>query len=132
MGFRFEFDSANRILLVRVEGRLSDKLLAECYEAIGKYSTATNASAGIFDMSAVTQFAVSSEFVRQLAKREPAMPDASRRMRIIAVENTTGYGLARMFQIVGETERPMLQVVRTVDAALGVLGIKSTHFEPLE
>ena len=131
MGYRFEFDSTNRILLVRVEGRLSDELLAECYEAIRKYSTATNGKMGIFDMSAVTQFAVSSEFVCQLAKREPAMPDASRRMRIIAVENTTGFGLARMFQIAGETERPMLQVVRTVEAALAALGVPSPHFEPL-
>ena len=107
-------------------------MLAGCYEAIRKYSTATNANMGIFDMSAVTQFAVSSEFVRQLAKREPAMPDASRRMRIIAVENTTGFGLARMFQIVGETQRPMLQVVRTVDAALAAFGVQSAHFESLE
>ena len=51
MAFRFEFDKANRILLLRVEGRLSDELLKECYEAIRKYSTATDASAGIFARS---------------------------------------------------------------------------------
>jgi hypothetical protein len=99
MGFRFEFDSATRILLLRVEGRLSDELLAECYEAIRKYSTATNASAGIFDMSAVTEFAVSSECIRRLAGREPAMPYATSRLRIIAVEGAFGFGLARMFQL---------------------------------
>ena len=64
-------------MLLRVEGQLSDELLAECYKAIRDYSVRTDAHMGIFDLSAVTQFAVSSEFVRQLAKREPAMPDAS-------------------------------------------------------
>jgi hypothetical protein len=44
MAFRFEFDTANRVLLCRVEGRLTDELLAECYEAIRKYSTATDAT----------------------------------------------------------------------------------------
>jgi hypothetical protein len=132
MSFRFEFDSANRILLVRVEGRLTDELLAECYEAIRERSVATDAHMGIFDLSSVGQFEVSSEFVRQLAKREPAMGDAARRVRIIAVENTTGFGLARMFQIVGERVRPTLQVVRTIEDALAALGVESPHFEPLE
>jgi hypothetical protein len=132
MGFRFEFDYANRILLLRVEGQLSDELLAECYEAIRKRSVATDARMGIFDLSSVSQFAVSSEFVCQLARREPAMPDAAKRVRIVAVENMTGFGLARMFQTVGEQERPMLQVVRTIDDALVALGVESPHFEPLE
>jgi hypothetical protein len=132
MSFRFEFDYANRILLVRVEGQLSDELLAECYDAIRQYSVATDARMSIFDLSSVSQFAVSSEFIRQLAKCEPAMPDATTRARIIAVENTTGFGLARMFQIAGENGRPMLQVVRTMHDALVALGIQSPHFEPLE
>jgi hypothetical protein len=68
---------------------------------------------------------VSSDLVRQLAKRDPAMPDAFNRIRIIAAENTTGFGLARMFQIVGERERPTLKVVRTLADALVALGVQS-------
>jgi hypothetical protein len=132
MGFRFEIDYANRILLLRVEGQLSDQLLAECYAAIRKYSVSTDARMAIFDLSTVSQFTVSSEFVRQIAKREAAMPDATRRLRIIAVENPTGFGLARMFQIVGENDRPMLKVVRTIDHALVALGLQTPHFEPLK
>jgi hypothetical protein len=131
MAFRFEFDTANRILLCRVEGRLTDKLLAECYGAIRTYSTATDAKMGILDLSAVTQFAVSSEFIRHLARQEPAMPDATRRLRIIAVEGMVGFGLARMFQLTGEDTRPMLQVVHTLNEALVALGVPSPHFEPL-
>ena len=75
---------------------------------------------------------MSSHLVRKLAKLEPAMPDANNRIRIIVVENATGFGLARMFQIVGEETRPKLRVVRTLNDALAALGAQSPHFQPLE
>ena len=128
--FRFEFDPVNKILLARSEGRLTDELLAELYGAIRKYSTATDARAGILDLSSVNDLAVSSGFVRSLADQEPAMPDTTK-PRIIVVPTTIGFGLARMFQILGESTRPLLTVVRTMDEALAALGVQSPHFEPL-
>jgi hypothetical protein len=130
--FRFEFDRVNKILLARVEGRLTDESLIEVYGAVRKCSTATDARAGIFDMSSVTEFAISAECVRDLARREPAMPDATRRPRVIAVTSPSGFGFARMFQIAGEKTRPLLEVVHTLDEALAALGIQSPQFTPLE
>ncbi len=132
MELRFEFDPVNKILLARPEERITDESLAEVYGAIRKYSTATDARAGIFDLSSVTEFAISAEFVRHLARQEPAMPDATRRPRIIAVMSSSGFGLARMFQIAGAETRPLLEVVHTRDEALAALGIQTTHFESLE
>jgi hypothetical protein len=43
MAFRFEFDSVNKILLGRFEGKLTDESLAEFLRAIREYSTATDA-----------------------------------------------------------------------------------------
>src|SRR5580700_9643783 len=107
MGFRFEFDPGNKILLARFEGRLTDESVEESYRAIRRYSTATDASAGIWDYSSVTEFAMSSALIRQLADEEPAMPNATTRPRIIVVPATAGFGLARMFQIMGEQKRPL-------------------------
>jgi hypothetical protein len=132
MASRFEFDPANRTLLARFEGSLNDESAGECYRAFRKYSTATDAHAGILDLSFVTEITVSSDFVRELAEREPAMPDAATRPRILVVPATVGFGLARMFQIVGESKRPLLKVVRTMDEALAALGIQSAHFKPVE
>jgi hypothetical protein len=98
MGFRFEFDPENKILLARFEGKLTDELLAEFYQVARKYSTATDARAGITDFSAVTEFAISSAVIRQLARQEPAMPDATTRPRIIVVPQTHAFGLARSFR----------------------------------
>ncbi|MFZ1916580.1 MAG: hypothetical protein WAU58_03330 [Terriglobales bacterium] len=122
----------SKVLLARIEGRLTDQSLVEIYGAIREYSTATDARAGIWDMSSVTEFAISAECVRDLAGREPAMPDATKRPRVIAVTNPSGFGFARMFQIVGEKTRPLLEVVRTLDEALAALGIQSPQFTPLE
>jgi hypothetical protein len=131
MDLRFEFDAVNRILLARPEGRLTDESLGEAYAAIRKHATTTDARAGIWDLSSVTEFAISAEFVRHLARQEPAMPDATNRPRFIAVMSPSGFGLARMFQIAGAETRPLLEVVHTRDEALAALGIQSTHFESL-
>ncbi len=131
MALRFEFDGTNKILLVRVEGRLTDELLAECYDAVRKYSIATDASAGIFDFSSVTEFPVSSEFIRRLAKREPAMPHATSRLRILVAPQIHAFGLLRMFQILGEARRPMLRVAHSMDEAFKILRVPSPHFEAL-
>jgi hypothetical protein len=130
--FRFEFDRVDKFLLLRVEGRLTEELFAELYKAIRKYSVATNASAGIWDMSSVTKFELSSEFLRELAKSEPAMPNATKRPRFIVATDTFGFGLMRMFQMSGERTRSALKVVYTLDEAFAELGVQSPHFEPLE
>lgn len=122
----------NKLLVLRPEGRLTDESLMEIYSAIRKYSIATDARAGIFDMSAVTEFAISAECVFNLARQEPAMPNATTHPRVIAVMTPVGFGFARMFQTVGEATRPLLEVVHTVDEALTKLGIQSPQFTPLE
>jgi predicted small integral membrane protein len=129
---RFEFDSVNKILLLRVERRLTDESLAEAHQVARKYWAATDARAGIADYSSVTKFALSAKFIRHMAAREPAMPDATKSPLFLVTPTTTGYGLARMYQIVGGRTVPLTRVVRTMDKALEALGVQSPHFEPLE
>jgi hypothetical protein len=132
MGLRFEFEPVNKVLLARIEGRLTEELLTAAQLAIRKHSTATDASAGIFDFSSVTDWALSSSFIRKLAREEPTMGDPTRRRRIIVAPAAEGFGLARMFQMLGEPTRPLLEVVRTLDEALAALGVQAKSFEPLE
>jgi len=132
MGFRFEFDPVNKILLSRFEGRLTDESTVEFHEAAWKYATATDASAGIVDFSSVTEFAVSSEVLRQLARQKPALPDSAKRPRVIVAPQTHAFGLFRMFQIAGEPTRPLLTVVHTMDEAFAALGLRTPQFGPLE
>jgi hypothetical protein len=128
MGFRFEFDRANKILLLRVEGRLTDESLAEVERAAQKYWVTTDPSAGIVDFSPVTEFAVSTEFLREMAKQKHPFNHP----RFIVAPTTHVFGLARMFQILGGSARPGVNVVRTMDEAFAALGVQSLHFQPLD
>jgi hypothetical protein len=131
VGYHFQFDAANKILLARFEGELTNESAVEYHDALGKNWRATNPRAGIWDLSAVTEFALASDFLRSLAARKPTTPGLTSYPRYIVVPETAGYGLMRMFQIAGENSRPLLHVVRTVDEALAALGVQSPHFEPL-
>ncbi len=131
MGFRFEFEPVHKILLCRFEGRLTDRSLGEFYRAGLKHWAATDARAAISDYSSA-EWAVSAEFIRELTNQEPAVTEPAERPRVVVAPSTVGFGLARMFQIVGERKRPRLQVVRTMEEAFEALGIESPHFEPLE
>jgi len=130
--YRFEFDAENKILLMRFEeARITDKLLGEVHKATRQYAIATDAHAGIADYSSVNQVEVSAAFIRQLALEEPAMLRASERGRIVVVKDDVGFGLARMFQMLGEPTRPLFLVVRSFDEALEALGVASPQFELL-
>jgi hypothetical protein len=132
MAYRFEFDPVNRILLARFEGQLTNEAAEQYHDALGKNWRATDARAGIWDLSGVADFAVAADFLRNLAKRKPITPGLTDHPRFIVVPATAGYGLMRMFQIAGELARPLLQVVRTVDEALTALGVESVNFKPLD
>ena len=127
MKFRVEFDQKTKILLLRVAGGLTDESLLEAYEATRKHSISTHARLGIMDLSSVTTFAVSAEFIRHRARQEPAPADP----RIIVVPQTYAFGLFRMLQLLGESANPRLQIVRTLDEVFAALGIPSPHFELL-
>ncbi len=132
MGFRFEFDPVNKILLVRFEGRHTDESLAQATQAARKHWAATDARAGIADYSSVTEFAVSAELVRNLPRQEPPMPDVTKNPLVLVMPTPAGYGLARMYQIMGDRTLPSVNVVRTMDEAFATLGVQSPRFELLE
>jgi len=132
MKYQFEFDPENKILLLRFEGRLTDNLIPELYWAVRKYSTATDARAGIFEFSAVTEFALTPEMILDLANREPAMRDAAKRPRIIVAPATLGLGISRLIEFATSDRSPLLKIVLSVDEAFAALGVRSPRFEPLK
>jgi hypothetical protein len=129
MRARFGFDATHRVLLLRVEGQFTEELVRNNQASMRKYATATGAQAAIFDLSGVTEFVLSKKFIHILAREAPSM--SATHPLIIVAPSTHGFGLSRMFQSLGDQTRPLLQVVRTMDEALSMLGIPSPQFEPL-
>jgi len=129
MGFVLDFDARNKILRVTLEGRLTDAILLGSYAAAAGWVASHPPCRGIVDFSEVTKFEVSSGAMKELAKSAPAFPAAS--MRVLVAPRDVSYGMVRMFQILGETNRPNMQVVRTMDEAHRLLRIESPEFGPI-
>ena len=127
MGCEFEFDKANRILLARIDGLLTAENLAEYKNEIYRYYSATQASAQIIDFSAA-QYDLSTESVREMAREQsPYSPEYP---RVVISPSPLGYGLSRMYQMVGQDMR-RVAIVRNLSEAIEELGARSCHFEPL-
>jgi hypothetical protein len=129
--FRVEFDQVNKISLIRAEGLLTEESLGTLYEAHQKHCSVTSARVAIVDLSSVSEGALSSGFVQRLANRKPVKADVKCLCFIVASEGYV-YGLCRMFQLWGESRRPLLQVVHTLDEVFAAIGIRSPSFEPSE
>ncbi len=130
MACYFDFDPTNRILRCRLDGSVTDEILAAFYQALTEQIARIDPRSAIADFSAVTSFTVSTQTVRGLARSEPAMPDASR-VRVVVAPPDDIYGIARAFQLAGEHTRPNLHIVRTLKEAWAVLGVQDPHFKPL-
>jgi hypothetical protein len=129
--YHFEFDSTNRILRCRFEGRITDEDLKDYYRLLQQYDAQVAPLAGILDMSGVTTFGVSPQTIRELADLPPAFADASRPRCIVATSPEI-FGLARMFELHGESTRPNLHVVRTQNEAFAILAVRDPEFEAIE
>jgi hypothetical protein len=81
---------------------------SQCVAAMGPQTV-------IHDLTGVTTFSVSAEFIHQLAQQKSPL-DTPLRVFIV-VNNQLAYGLARMFQVESESTMPGLTVVLPQDQA---------------
>lgn len=131
MPFRYEFDPVHKILLGKLEGVVDEPALDDFYRAAGQYVAKVNAVAAIADLSGVTTFQVSSDAIRRLAKSATALPDPMTPRYVVAASPFV-FGLIRMFQLTGDSARPTLKVVHSLEEAFSDLGISDARFESLD
>jgi hypothetical protein len=129
MGFVFDFDAKNNVLRGTIEDRVTDAILLDFYATTGKYAASHLPCRGIMDFSKVTKFDVSNEAIRAVAAALPVFQPGN--MRCLVCPADVIYGMARMFQILGEKTRSDLRVVRTLNEAYSLLGLESPEFSPI-
>jgi hypothetical protein len=125
-----EFDATNDVLRGTLEGPMTRAILWDFYATLARYVASHRPCRGIVDFSKVTESDLSSDDVRRMISAPPAFPAGYPRVLVIPKDSL--FGLGRMFQILGETTRPELHVVRTMDAAYQLLQIKSPEFAPVQ
>jgi hypothetical protein len=129
MPYHFEFDHEHRILLVVAEGEYGDADMLALIDAIRTTATRLDARAGITDFSDVTSFTVSKRAIHEAAQRPSPFEDPI--PRFVVAQSDFAFGMFRMYQSVGERTRASLQLVRTREEALAVLGVREPRFARL-
>ena len=127
MEFRFEFAETENILRLALTGEMTDQAVLELWTVGLPIAESHSSSRLIVDTAAVTRFSVSPRAVNTLAKRHsPDLPT-----RVIVAPSDLLYGTSRMFQTLTESTRKNVHIVRTMEEAYKVLGVKSPKFQPI-
>lgn len=129
MGFSLSFDARNAVLRFAFEGCLTDAELFAGYEALRVYAASNPPGNSIVDYSGVTQNLLSTQTIQKLSQMPSAIPKGY--LRIHVAPSDVIYGLARMFQILTEEQRPELRVVRSMKEACDLLGVERLEFSSI-
>ena len=97
MPYTFDFDWRNRIVRVRLHGRVTDSELREIYREGFRINFKSQPAAGLMDVSEITSVEVSAATVRELAKASPITLQESL-PRVIIAPSAKAYALARLFE----------------------------------
>jgi len=122
MPTKLNIDRKAGIVYSTFYGEVNTAELIEQVAAIRRHQDFDPQFRELIDASKVTSFDVSSDDVRDLAVEDAPFAPAAKRV-LVASEDLV-FGLARMFQIFGAEQRPHFEVVRTLEQAHELLGIK--------
>lgn len=110
------------------KGPVTDEIFIEEVARARKLMASRPGVRGIADVSSVAMEDLSSETIRRLAWA-PAQGE-ERAVVVFVVSSDMVFGLARMFSMLTEPQRPNRHVVRTMEEAYALLGIKNPQFAP--
>jgi hypothetical protein len=130
MPYTFDFAPSEGILRCTFDGTVTDTGLEEYCRTATMLVERLQPRAAITDFSPVESFEASSDTVLELARSAPIMTDDTA-PRFIVAPSAYIYGMARMFQLVGEHRRAALRVVRSTQEVYAALGVKEPRFEPI-
>jgi len=130
MGASLSIDESKRILLIRFEGVITDKVLLDGYRRMRLWYAANGFCGNISDFSGVSSFEVTGAAVRGLASNTPLVPGNF--VRIINAPQDEVYGMSRMFEMMGSERGNRVDIVRNIEDAYGLAGIEGTEFRTID
>jgi hypothetical protein len=113
--------TSDRIVFV-MSGVIDDAEFTESAEELREILNDNRDLDELVDLTAVEQFAVTPATLRSVSANPPLF--SPRSVQILVAPDRTTFWLLRMYQILTETKRPNLMVVRTMDQAEELLKVK--------
>lgn len=127
MPHHFEFDSEHKILRLVLEGDLEGDEFLRLNAEIQSQSGRFRPLAGITDGMGLGKFKVTTQTLRSVAMQ--GSPYRAAIPRYIVAPTDYLFGMARMYELIGNHSEGKLQVVRTLEEALADLGVTNAKFE---
>ena len=129
MGFSFEIDEEHRVGRWSLDGPVTDDSFRDSLKIVSGILIGLNLRGGIVDFTEVTSFDVSVDMLKRLANTNPVLPGDM--LRLIVAPDNKAFGMSRTFLALSELSRPNLFVVRYLEKAYHILGIKTPNFKRL-
>lgn len=125
--YRVDIDPAHSIIRLTVSARVVTPELAEdMYICLSRLGSDGGPYAAIYDLSEVTSTTLPTELVRGYARRTPSIPIV--RTQVVVGKEPAIYGLARLFQICGQSVGSEFEVVHTLEEAYEIIGVRPEDF----
>src|SRR5215469_13872110 len=104
--FQAQFDARHRVLLVTAGALMTRAIHQRIYDAVKRFVAAQGPCSLILDLAAVSDFALSFEFLREIAEKEPVVPAPMR--RIVVAPQPAVFGSVRIIETLrSETAAPV-------------------------
>lgn len=129
MARHFEFDSEHKILRLVLQGDMEPEEFLRLNAEIEAHARRLKPLAGITDGAAISNFNIPSQTLRTVASQGSPYPAAT--PRYIIAPSDYLFGMARMYELVGNHSEGKLQVVRKMEDALADLGVAHAKFKPV-
>ena len=126
MDYSIDLDPEHRVIRLTIKAIVTEELAEDCYKSLSFIASRGGPYAAIFDLSGVTGTTLSPDAVRGLAGRAPAVPAG--RPRVIVADEPWIFGMARMFQICRDSLGEQFHVVRSLEEAYEMVGVRPEDF----
>jgi hypothetical protein len=126
-GYQIDLDPVHSAIRLTVtEEIFTPELADDIYKRLKQISSSGGPYACIFDLTIVKATTILAQMVKGYAQRDPSVPMG--RPHVIVGEETTIYGLARLFQMCREHIYGHFGVVHTLEEAYVIVGVTPEDF----
>jgi hypothetical protein len=127
MDYEVDLDPTHRVLRLSLTTSVVTLELAEdCYIRLSRIASNGGPYAAIYDMSRVVETTISTDMVRNFARRPPSVPPG--RPQVLVGKQPSIYGLARVFHISEEFRGLQFEVVWSLAEAYDIVGASAEDF----
>jgi hypothetical protein len=127
MDYEIDLDPTHSVIrLTVIEAMVSLECAEDCYHRLSQVASSGGPYAAVYDLSVARDTTIPTDMFRCFARRSPSIPTG--RPHVVVGKFSVVYGLARLFQMCGESVGKEFAVVHSLDKAYEIVGARPEDF----